>query len=282
MSGLRGVGWAAVLAASLAAAACGDGGSTALGHVDDLPIEVADVVLLLPVEPVVVTTDTTAEARAEAALDLAVRDALLGREAERRGLDGTTRAELLQQLVAQEQANHPELDAAAITESEARAWYRANRHLFDRVARAAVTYAVIADQATAEAAFGRATDGMHEASTVIRRLPDVEESGTVVLDDAREPPEMVERIVNAVRREGEVGLDVDPSTGFSWLVSVDSIEFAESTWDDVLATRVQTALAWEREQAHLDRLADDLAAVADVRINESNLARLVAKLDAGR
>ncbi len=85
-----------------------------------------------------------------------------------------------------------------------------------------------------------------------------------------------------MRREGEVGLDVDPSTGFSWLVSVDSIEFAESTWDDVLATRVQTALAWEREQAHLDRLADDLAAVADVRIDESNVARLVTKLDAGR
>ncbi len=64
LSGPRGVGWAAVLAASFVAAGCGVGESTALGHVDDLPIEVADVVLSLPVESVVVTTATTAEARA--------------------------------------------------------------------------------------------------------------------------------------------------------------------------------------------------------------------------
>lgn len=260
----------AAAAAVVVLGGCGGLAADAIGQVGDVPITVDDVEALVPAEDLVVTAGTTSDARARDAVELAVRDVLLAEEARRRGLTGESRSHVLDQLVVQERATQPSLQPASITDGEARTWYGERRHLFAPVARATAVYTRHTDADEALAAF-------EEADASARAL--AAEDGMVVLGDGTEPPEVVERIVNAVRREGAVGMDVDPATGEFWLVRVDDITFEDLDWDEALATRVRTAMLWEREQEHLADLAARVADGTEVEIDEARVQAYVASLE---
>ena len=80
---------------------------------------------------------------------------------------------------------------------------------------------------------------------------------------------LVARAAFAVRAPGSVGL-----TGADdrwWVVRVDSIQLSTPPWDDGLAGRVRTAIVWEREQAHLDSLAEQLNPAGQSALTSSGL-----------
>jgi hypothetical protein len=57
-----------------------------------------------------------------------------------------------------------------------------------------------------------------------------------------------------------------------WVVRVDSIRLSTPPWDDELTGRVRAAIAWEREQAHLDSLAKQLESRWPVNVDEQRFA----------
>jgi hypothetical protein len=57
-----------------------------------------------------------------------------------------------------------------------------------------------------------------------------------------------------------------------WVVMVDTIQLSTPPWDDGLAGRVRAAIAWEREQAHLDSLAEQLESRWSVSVDEQRFA----------
>ena len=262
----------------LVAACTTDTGLRPLALVDEEPITAANVDALLPVQQLVLTAETTAEARAHEALDIAVRDALLLREAQQRGIDGTSEAEMLQSLVDEERATVAHLDPMVISRAEVQTWYEQNEHLFATVETASTTYAVLAQEDRALEVFDLVVGSELDLSEALRRSGGAEPTGGAVIGGSQEPHEMVERITNAVRREGGVGLDVDPATNSYWIVQVDEISFAPPQWDDLLYTRVRTAMAWEREQQHLRDLAESVQGTTAVRVDEESLQEYIATL----
>lgn len=194
----------------------------------------------------------------QAALDLAVRDELLAHEAKRRGLPGTTRAEQLAALLAEERAAHPGLEPVAISDSEARAWYAAHRELFDEVATAEASWVEFAVEDPAREAFRRGSGDRSPLPELVPAQADVRGSGRASIDHDGGASEMVLRIVNAVRRLDGLGLDQEPETGSWFLVRVDAVALEPAPWDQGLADRVKSAMAWEREESHLAGLADRL------------------------
>jgi hypothetical protein len=75
--------------------------------------------------------------------------------------------------------------------------------------------------------------------------------GTAVLDSSGKGADaLVARAAFSVRAPGSV--DLTGADDRWWVVRVDSIQLSTPPWDDRLAGRVRTAIAWEREQAHLD------------------------------
>jgi len=75
----------------------------------------------------------------------------------------------------------------------------------------------------------------------------------------------VARVAFALREVGKIGM-VSDKDGRCWVVRVDSVKFEEVPWDVERAHLVKTALAWEREQRHLDDLAEQLRQVWPVKI----------------
>lgn len=195
----------------------------------------------------------------QAALDLAVRDELLSREAERRDVPGETRAEQLAALVAAERAATPVLESDSISDADARVWYASHRALFDEVDTARVSWAQFGDEDAAREAFRRgAAHRTRPVRSLVRVPTDLQSSGVASIHHDEGAEEMVLRITNAVRRPGGLGLDEEPETGTWFLVRVESLVLEPTPWNRALADRVRAAMAWEREQDHLAAMADGL------------------------
>lgn len=250
-----------------------------LATVGDTEIRVEYVQTLMPPEgsqPVRVAGESHP---VRTALDLAVRDELLGREAERRGLAGDTRAEQLSALLMAERAAVPGLQPGSISDGEARAWYGSHRALFDELDTARVSWAEFGDEESAREAFrrgaaDRALPGFPVSSLVTPQTA-LRSSGVASIhhDDGAE--EMVLRITNAVRHSGGLGLDQEPETGSWFLVGVEELSLEPTRWDPTLADRVRAAMAWEREQDHLATMADDLRERWSVRVFDAHVQALL-------
>lgn len=213
------------------------------------------------------------------AVDEAVRDTALAAAARDEGLEGSSQSELLSKLLVRERAEHPELEAASVTENEARAWFEEHSADFAHVERAEVVWIAVDDAGTARRAYEAWLDDPSTDPGSLG-LGDDDAWGEAVVGHDAEIHVMVERIVNAVRTEGGTGLDLDADTGRWWLVRVDSLEFDEPAWDEVLSGRVRTAVAFERETEHLASLA---AAACDNRcaeLHEEHIDRFAAAREA--
>jgi hypothetical protein len=212
------------------------------------------------------------------ALDRVIRDELLLREAERRGFTGS-RSALLGALVADERQQHPQLVAETITDSEARNWYETTRATFEHLETAHIYWAEFASEAAAQEVFdaGISVNESDFARIVTQaEAADLVDHGTetVVLDDA-EVNAMLLRIANAVREAGHVGMDQDRVLGNWWVVRVENVTLGTQPWDSELALKVKTALAWEREQQHLDEMAAGLRDDWPVDVNEDLVEQLI-------
>jgi hypothetical protein len=247
--------------------------------VGDAEVTVAEVKARLPAEdtgPPVVRPGVAPPDTWRDALGLAIRDELLSLEAARRyptadwAPDPTGRAARIRAVTNQERAQSPELQESNITDSEARSWLARNHHRFDEVHSAQVTWASFTDDDRARAMLDSAA-GLDQAGflTLAGTYPTT--TGTATLDSAGNGADaLVARVAFAVRTAGSVGLTTEDDR--SWVVRVDSIELESPPWDDVLASRVRTAMRWDREQAHLDALAEQLKARWPVSIDEQRFA----------
>lgn len=289
-----------VLVLAVAAGGCGGDGdgadgaasgaavddTTVVAVVEGTDVTVGDVRERLPAEPPIWVGGDPPEPAREA-FDAAVRDALFAAEARRRGLvdagaggdapagadEAMAEALAVQALLADERERH-DLGPEALDEDEARAAWLGRRDEFDDVESATVSYVHLADPAGAAdvLAAGDLTgeafrDAAGDLGTV--RTATVQASGAGV-------PVPVARVVFDLRAEGAVGV-VPGDEGGWYLARIDAIELHPLPWDDELATTVRTALAWEREQAHLERLGQRLAGGGDVVVRQAEVdAMLVA------
>lgn len=283
-------------AAALGAAGCGaPAGQTGpverrpevVATVADTAITADQVRALLPAAddgPLVRVAGHAAPDPARQALDRAVRDELLAREATRRGLTGE-RTDRIAALVRQESAGRPGASAGAITDVAARAWHAAHRAVFDPVKEADVAWAEITDEAVALDLLGRAA-GVDERRflQLVRSWTGagVDRAGADRIDhDGRGAAGLVTRAAYAVRTAGGVGLAEEsgslaekPGTRRWWLVRVERIEFEAVRWSPPLAQRVRAAMAWQHQQDHLDKLARSLRQAWPVRVYEDRLDAL--------
>lgn len=214
------------------------------------------------------------------ALDLAIRDQLLALEADRRGLSGPTRGELLAALIEQETRGLEELDVASISDAEARAWYGESRELFDEVASARIAWARFEQPETARAAFDDLSGS--DAQTFVRevkRLPTVSSYGSEDFNEHDESEHAgseytLHRLANAARRSGVVCLDRDTTNGDWWLVRLDSVALEPTPWDPKFSAEVKGAMTFLREQNHLQSIADRARTQWSVRIDEKQVREL--------
>lgn len=211
------------------------------------------------------------------ALDRAIRDELLVREAARRGIAGDARASQLAALIAQERRATPGMVPEEISDQDAQSWFDGNRALFEDVAAAHVDWAEVDDAGRAQQLFDRSDNGDRATfSAVTRNDPAVIDSGTASIDhNGAGADEMVARVAFAVRRARGVGLGQNGDDGHWWLVRVAQISFEALTWDATLSARVRTSMAWQREQDHFRALTDELRHRWPVHVYESRLAGLV-------
>ena len=247
--------------------------------VGDSEVTVAEVKARLLVEetgPPVVRPGVAPPDTWRDALRLAIRDELLSLEAARRAPavdwapDPGGRAARIRAVTDQERARSPELRLSNITDSDARSWLARNPDRFDAVHGAEVTWASFTDddraRAMLEAAAGLDQAGFLSLAGTYRAT-----TGTATLDSRGNGADaLVARVAFAVRTAGSVGLTSEDDR--SWVVRVDSIELELPPWNDVLASRVRTAMIWEREQAQLDALAEKLQSRWPVSIDEQRFA----------
>ncbi len=286
---------AALAAAALAASACTGSAASSpaasaaaeaagrpevLATVADSAITVDHVRALLPAVdggPLVRVAGRPAPSPARDALDRAVRDELLAREATRRGLTGG-RADRIAALVRQETGQVGAGDR--ISDAAARAWYAAHRQTFDAVDHADVAWAEVSDEKAALDLFERAP-GLDELGflRLVRGRAGVVRSGAGRVDhEGRGVPGLVTRAAFAIRTAGGVGLAEESGVlaeerGITrwWLVRVDAVAFERTRWDTTLADRVRAAMAWQHQQDQLDRLARSLRQEWPVRVYEERL-----------
>lgn len=250
----------------------------AIATVGDSEVTVAEAKARLPVEdtgPPVVRPGVAPPDTWRDALRLAIRDELLSLEAARRdpaadwAPDPAGRAARIRAVTDQERAQSPELQSN-ITDSEARSWLARNHHRFDEVHSAQVTWASFTGDDRARAMLDSAA-GLDQAGFLALAGTYRATTGTATLDSAGNGADaLVARVAFAVRTAGLVGMTTEES--HSWVVRVDSIELESPPWDDVLASRVRTAMTWEREQTHLDALAEQLKSRWPVSIDEQRFA----------
>lgn len=275
---------ASVLAVALATSGCGspersvDPPPDVLATVAGEPVTVEQVRALIPDSPLpAVLVAGGYSGPWPEALDLAVRDELLGREAARRGITGSTRAHQIATLVDQERRGAAGLTAERITDDEARTWYQEHRRLFGNVARADVAWAEFTDSAPAGTALERAAGTDQPTFQRLAREGGATASGTATIDDHGEGADpMVARAAFAVGAAGGVGLSADPKNRRWWVVRVERIAFKQLDWDAALAYKVKSAMVSYRQEEHLRRLADSLRKRWPVRVYEARLADVVA------
>ncbi|SCL19713.1 PPIC-type PPIASE domain-containing protein [Micromonospora inyonensis] len=273
-----------IVALALVATGCGstdrsvDPPPNALATVGGEPVTVEQVRALIPDSPLpaVVVAGGYAGPWPEA-LELAIRDELLVREAARRGLRGSTRAEQIAKLITQEQRGAAGLAAESITDGEALAWYQEHRSLFGNVAQAEVAWGEFADPAQARTALERAADTDQTTFQGLVREGGAKDSGTATIDNHGEGADpMISRAAFAVGAAGGVGLSADPQNNRWWVVRVERISFKQMNWDAVLAYKVKSAMATYRQEEHLRRLADSLRKKWPVEVYETRLADIAA------
>jgi hypothetical protein len=242
-------------------------------------ITVAEVKARLPAEstgPPVVRPGVEPPDTWRDALRLAIRDELLSLEAARRdpeahwAPDPAGRAARIRAVTDQERARSPELRESNITAPEARSWLARNHHRFDVVETAQVAWASFTDGDRARAMLDSAV-GLDQARFLALAAEQGTTTGTAMLDSSGNGADaLVARVAFAVRTAGAVGLTA--ADGQWWVVRVDSIRLSTPPWDDELAGRVRAAIAWEREQAHLDSLARQLESRWRVSVDEQRFA----------
>lgn len=229
-----------------------------LATVDGQPVTRSAVEVLIPRDftgPPVVVAGQAASDQMRTALNEAIRNELFAREALRRGLSGPGHVSLVCAVIEQERAQLP-----AVTDTEARQWYVEHRQHFDKVQSMDVTWLELDDERAARALLDASLQGL--PATASREL----KRGKATLDHNGEGAEIsVARVAFALREAGKTGM-VSDEDGHWWVVRVDSVKFEEAPWDDKLAHRVKTALAWEREQRHLDDLAEQLRQIWPVEV----------------
>lgn len=211
----------------------------------------------------------------EAAVNLAVRDELLTAEADRRGIRGDTRAARLAGLVTEVKDDDPTLSADGIADVDARRWYAEHRNLFDEVEAARVSWATFNEEGAARAAFARGINEPDSRPGMLAQPAAISRAAVASIRHDGGADEMVLRITNAVRRPGGLGLDQHPETGVWYLARVEAVTLEPSPWDPVLARKVKSALAWEREQTTLNALADTMRSRSPVTIFHDRVAALI-------
>ena len=276
---------ALVAAATLASCvSCVDGNDQrapdVVATVGDAEVTAAEIRARLPAEdtgPPVLRAGADPPDRWRDALDLAVRDELLSLEAIRRdpdavwAADPAGRAARIRAVVEDERTDTPTLVASGITDEEAKAWFADNHALFDAVRNAHVTWAVFTDGDRARTVMDSAT-GPDQARFLQVARDHGASTGSAVLDPSGNGADvMVARVAFAVREADEVGM-IAGTEGNWWVVRVDRIELATPAWTDDLAGRARAAMAWEREQSHLDSLGDRLRSRWPVAVDEQRFA----------
>lgn len=251
--------------------------------VDDTPITATTVAALLPAGdsgPPVYTTGTPDPRRT--ALDQAVRDELFAREAAARKLKVTPpsgvslRAARIRALIDRERAAGG-ITAERVSDADARAWHAQRRHLFDDVSAMRVSWARIGDERLARDLLRQAsgTDRPGFLALVRRyRGHGVRDTASAALDgDGKGADLFVGRVAFAVRQAGRTGL-VAGEKGDWWLARVDGVRLVPRPWNAEFAYRIKTALAWEREQQRLGRLAAQLQRKWAVRVFTERLSAI--------
>lgn len=210
------------------------------------------------------------------ALRLAIRDELLSLEAVARdpgaswAPDPAGRAARIRAVINQERAQTPLLQASSIADAQARSWLAGNHELFDLVEGARVTWAMFGHAGRAREVLDAAS-GKDEAAFRMLAGHHGAMTGTATLDSSGNGADtLVARVAFAVREAGALGMTTLGER--SWVVRVNDIQVVTPPWNDGLADRVRTAMAWEREQAHLDALAERLKSRWPVSIDEGQLA----------
>jgi len=269
---------------ALSASGCGstdksvDPPPNALAVVADEPITVEQVRKLIPddpLPPVLVVGGYSGPWRE--ALGLAIRNELLGREAARRGIDASTRAQQIATLITHEQRGTAGLTVESVTDGEARSWYRERRSLFGNVEEIQVAWAEFADDAEARKVMKRVAGVDQPTFQRLVREDNASKSGTAILNDHGEGADpMIARAAFAIGTAGGVGLSADPQNKRWWVVRVERISFKQVNWDEALAYRVKSALAAYRQDEHLRRLADSLRKKWPVHVYETRLAGVIA------
>jgi len=234
---------------AVSASGCGSTGKpvdpppNALATVADAPITVDQVRALIPddpLPPVLVAGGYSGPWRE--ALELAIRDELLAREAARRGIDASTRAQQIASLITEEQRETAGLTVDGIAEADARTWYSERRSLFGNVETVEVAWAEFADGAHAKKVMDRVAGTDQPAFRRLVRAGGAPKSGTATVDDhGKGADPMVARAAYAIGTAGGVGLSADPPNKRWWVVRVERITFQQVTWDDALAYRVKSA-----------------------------------------
>ncbi|WP_175543693.1 peptidyl-prolyl cis-trans isomerase [Micromonospora pattaloongensis] len=212
------------------------------------------------------------------ALERAIRDELLVREAARRGIDAPTRAQQIAELIRREQRDGHGLTADDITDGEARAWYEQNRALFGKVEQADVAWAEFTNGPQARKLLESVTGTDQTTFLRLVREADAAHNGTATIDHKAEGADpMIARAAFAVGTAGGVGLAPDPANNRWWLVRVERISFERVTWDAEVTYQVKSALAAHRQEEHLRRLTDSLRKQWPVDVNETRIADMVKR-----
>ncbi|HWO63340.1 MAG TPA: hypothetical protein VNO31_25235 [Umezawaea sp.] len=265
-------------------AGCGSSdGATAdpdtVAVVSDEPITVDEVRALVrddPLPPVRIAGRRYADPWREA-LDRAIRDELLAREAARRGITAPTRAEQVAALVEQEERVTDDLVVETIDDQEVRAWFAEHLAEVGAVERADVVWAQLTDGRLARELLGRLEGSDPETFLRVVRENGVTASGaaTVHADGEEGADPMVIRAAFATAVTGGVGLAEDPQNGRWWLARVGAISFEPVNWDPETTFTIKSTMADHREQEHLSRLADGLRERWPVRLFEDRIAEMV-------
>jgi len=273
------LGLAASTSCTYAAGKSAMNGHDVVATVGTAQVTAAEVRARLPAEdtgPPVVRPGVAAPDAWREALRRAIRDELLSLEAAARdpgadwAPDPAGRAARIRVVVDQERRDTPGLRPSEITDAEARAWLTRNHRLFDEIEGAHATWAALVDAGRARAMLDAAV-GLDQAGFLALADEYGAGTGSATLDDSGGGADAnVARVAFAVRAAGSVGMVTDEDR--SWIVRVDGIEVSTPPWNDGLAGRVRAAMAWEREQAHLDSLASRLESRWPVVVDEQRFA----------
>lgn len=193
---------------------------------------------------------------------LAVRDELLTVYAVRAGLasGSAPRAERLQAAVARVVADHPDAKSGFYTEAAARTWFASHSARFEQVEEAHVSWARFTDLGRARAALPRLAASRTDYVRVARALG-ATSSGASVMSGAGKGVDLsVARVAYALKQPSSLGLVAGPEGSKEWRIArIDRSRLAAPAWSARQAQVVRAAMAWDRLQAHLSALADQMA-----------------------